>query len=783
MIGEASSTLTSKASVGSGHMDRRSEEAFSASREINRALSTLFEPSAVVELRAFKNGSTVSGYFDSPDQLTREAVRLDRDGHEVYVTINEVDPSLLARAHNRARRVRREPTTTDSDVQHRRWLPLDFDPKRPSGVSATREEKRAAGERAVEVKEYLKVQGWPDPVVGDSGNGCHLLYAVDLPNDQESTALLRGVIEALAFKFSDDKAGIDTSVYNAARIWKLYGVKARKGDDLPERPHRRSRLVKATEQTGVVSRERLTALASMKPDRPPRDPRHDGRDGFDLKTWIEEHGVPVKREGGWQQGRYRYVLRECPWNGHTDNSAYIVQFPSGAIAAGCHHDSCQGYEWHDLREHYEPEAYIRNGARTNDVGAALTSLSALREQVRWPTLAKEAFHGLPGDIVKAIEPQTEADPVAVLVNLLAAFGNAAGRGAYFKVGADTHHLKINAVLVGETSKGRKGTSWGYPKQFMHAVDPSWADNRVLAGLSSGEGFIYAVRDEVKGRDKNGKKTIVDEGVLDKRLMVVEGEFAGVLKVMGREGNTLSPVIRQTWDDGTLQTLTKNNPLRATEAHVSIIGHVTKSELLRHLNQTETANGFANRFLFVMVKRSKELPFGGRTIVASDGLMRRLNDALEFAKSAGEITWGESAKETWSEVYGPLSEGKPGLLGAVTGRAEAQVMRLAALYAAMDHSNTIEKEHLMAALALWEYAEASARYIFGDATGDSLADKIMEALRATPEGLTRTDIRNLFKNNQTGNRIEQALALLLKVGRARSTSEASGGRPVERWFAA
>ena len=411
-----------------------------------------------------------------------------------------------------------------------------------------------------------------------------------------------------------------------------------------------------------------------------------------------------------------------------------------------------------------------------------SAAKTLTPNVPWPHLDEAAFHGLPGEIVKVIEPQTEADPVAVLVNLLAAFGNAAGRGAYFRVGPDTHHLKINAVLVGETSKGRKGTSWGYPKQFMHAADPAWSDNRVLGGLSSGEGFIYAVRDEVKGRDKKGAEFIVDDGVSDKRLMIVEGEFAGVLKVMGREGNTLSPVIREAWDDGTLQTLTKNNPLRATEAHVSIIGHVTKTELLRQLKQTETANGFANRFLFVMVKRSKELPFGGETIAASDGLMRRFNDALDFAKSAGEITWGESAKETWSEVYGPLSEGKPGLLGAVTGRAEAQVMRLAALYAAMDQSNTIEEEHLLAALALWDYAESSARYIFGGATGDPVADRIMEALRARPDGLTRTEIRDLFKRNESGERIDQALTLLLAVGHARSTREETGGRPVERWFA-
>jgi hypothetical protein len=133
---------------------------------------------------------------------------------------------------------------------------------------------------------------------------------------------------------------------------------------------------------------------------------------------------------------------------------------------------------------------------------------------------------------------------------------------------------------------------------------------VLHGLSSGEGLIYAVRDRVDGENKKGETVVFDQGVEDKRLLVLEAELAGVLKVMSREGNTLSPVIRQAWDDGALQTLTKNSPMKATEAHVSIIGHITRAELLRHLTETETANGFANRFIWIMVRRSKKLPFGG-----------------------------------------------------------------------------------------------------------------------------------------------------------------------------
>ena len=183
------------------------------------APEVVFEPGAVVELRAFKGRETVSGYFDDYEALASTAGKLDDRGYALYVTLNEVNPALLARAANRTRKVYREPTTSDNDILRRRWLPLDFDPKRPSGVSATDEEKLAAHRRALEVRDHLRERGWPEPVVGDSGNGYHLLYPVDLPNDPESLGLIRGVMEGLAFEFSDELVDVDTSVHNAARIW------------------------------------------------------------------------------------------------------------------------------------------------------------------------------------------------------------------------------------------------------------------------------------------------------------------------------------------------------------------------------------------------------------------------------------------------------------------------------------------------------------------------------------------------------------------------------------
>jgi hypothetical protein len=421
----------------------------------------------------------------------------------------------------------------------------------------------------------------------------------------------------------------------------------------------------------------------------------------------------------------------------------------------------------------------RNG-KPGSYGPTITGAAA------WPVLSDEALHGLPGEIVAAIEPHTEADRVAVLVNLLCAFGNAIGRGAHKRVGADVHHLRIYAALVGQTSKARKGTSWGYVRELMREADLMWAAGHVQNGLSSGEGLIHAVRDPVsKENRKTGETETVDEGVTDKRLLVVEPELASTLKMMARDGNTLSPVVRQAWDGDLLQVMTRNSPSKATGSHVSILGHITKEELLRHLSETETANGFANRFLWFLVRRSKELPFGGSWDTVKKGsFVERLRSALQFGSRSVEIGWEEDAAEDWRAVYGELSGERPGLFGAVTGRAEAQVTRLAALYAVLDSSHLIERPHLRAALALWRYAEESARYVFGDATGDAIADDILRALEdAGDRGMTRTQIRDLLGRNQKSERVNQALALLLRARRVRREVEPTGGRPVEKWFLA
>jgi hypothetical protein len=388
-------------------------------------------------------------------------------------------------------------------------------------------------------------------------------------------------------------------------------------------------------------------------------------------------------------------------------------------------------------------------------------------------LAASAFHGVAGDIVRIIEPHSEADPAALLVQILVAFGNCAGRRAYFSVEADRHYPNLNAVLVGATSRGRKGTSWAHVQRLFETVDEQWTDERIQNGLSSGEGLIWAVRDVGTNHD----------GVNDKRLLVRESEFASVLRVMGRQGNVLSAVLREAWDTGDLRILTRNDPARASGAHISVIGHITAEELKRNLTRTEVANGFANRFLWVESNRSKCLPEGGRvdpnSFLSSISLLR---EALDFAQTIGELRRDDAANKLWNSVYEDLSSGFPGLFGAVTSRAEAQVMRLALVYALLDQSTTIRIQHLRAALAVWRYCEASARRIFGASTGNTTADAIVEALTAADrDGLTKTEIANVFNRNKTAKEIDSALQLLDEHRRIKSRAEHSGGRTAIRYF--
>jgi hypothetical protein len=397
-----------------------------------------------------------------------------------------------------------------------------------------------------------------------------------------------------------------------------------------------------------------------------------------------------------------------------------------------------------------------------------------------------AFHGLAGAIVGAIAPHTEADPAALLVTTLLMAGNMLGNRPHALAVGSRHGMNEFAIITGATSKGRKGSTLGHLQNLFARVDAVWHDTRIVGGLSSGEGVIAAVRDPSAEVDGAGQP--LDAGVTDKRLMVIEEEFAAVLKVMTREGNKLSAIVRQAWDSGNLAVLTRHNPLYAHGAHISILGHITQSEALRYLAQTDAENGFANRFLWVCAKRSRLLPDGGG-VPSVNQEVEWLHDVMRFGAAVDRpLTRDADAAVLWRSIYPQLSEGQPGLLGVVTGRAEAHVLRLSALYACLDLTHQVRVEHLEAALEVWRYCMESARWIFGEHPGANDTGRIVEGLRiAGADGLSRTGIRDLFGRNAAKLRIDAALKTLVATEVITRTEEARAdghgrGRTVYRLVA-
>jgi hypothetical protein len=404
----------------------------------------------------------------------------------------------------------------------------------------------------------------------------------------------------------------------------------------------------------------------------------------------------------------------------------------------------------------------------------------------WPSLSVEAYHGLAGDIVRAIEPETEADPAAVLISLLTAFGTAVGKSPHYAMGAGSHHTNLFSCVVGDTASG-KGQSWSVVDRLMRLASMKWND-AVCYGLSSGEGLVDRLKDP-----EPDDGAILDT-IPEVRLLAIETEFAKPITAMRRDGNTLSSVLRSAWDGQTLEVLTRGkSALRSSNAHVGIIAHITPEEHAKLFkssgngkgHSTETSNGFANRFLWALTKRSKVLPEGGDPD-AIKPFAKPLRDALLNAGLIERVVRDDAAKALWAEVYESLTSAKAGAYGQVVGRGAPQVLRLSLIYALLDGSQTITADHLRAALAVWHYCDASAEMLFKDAANEAgpepLDLRLLNAIIREP-GISRKGLHHACGNNFKASDLDTALRSLESrrlAHRGRCQPE-GGGRPAECWW--
>lgn len=412
----------------------------------------------------------------------------------------------------------------------------------------------------------------------------------------------------------------------------------------------------------------------------------------------------------------------------------------------------------------------------------------------WPVFSFDACPGILGDFVKLATRDSEADPAAVAITALVRFcaeiyGHAPNQGPHLYIGETVHAPRLFAVICGNSSKARKGTSrhpvtklfgrehcnladlraWGLPLPAKESGGP----------LSTGEGLAFHVRDESneereRWQRQNPNEPIREKG--DKRLMIQDEEFASGLACTKREGNTLSMGIRCFWDNGDYAPLTKNNPITVKGAHINIITHITMQELAVCLGDVQVVNGFGNRFLWICARRSKLVAMPPRmpeTELAP--IQRELWRLVAQAQKRGAMTMTAKALEKWEGIYPEISKEHTGLAGSIINRGEAQTMRLALVYALLDGQERIAEPHIDAALSMWSYAQDSALYIFGDRAVDPLEEKLLEILKQGP--LSATDLSAAFSRNIPKERLQPLLQQLEAQQRISIRKERNGkGRP-------
>jgi hypothetical protein len=621
------------------------------------------------------------GRSAKPATLARMIERGDGHGN-VYVTLNPLRPELPDRPLGPLGRGQQ--AATDADVMRYRWLPIDLDARAAHAERrpATAAERDAVAAVANALTSYLVTElRWPAPVVGDSGNGTWLLFPIDVPTG--ARVLIESTLKTLGRRVGTEAVTIDPVVGNPSRIVRAFGTVNR-------RAQRRSRLVAMPVRDDVLTVRDLERVQE-EAEGHARDPDPEGEwyrvDDPESSWFARVNQEAMKALAGWvptlfgdraqpYHGGYRVPSRDLGRPLEEDLSIT----PESIKDFGVHDlgDARQGkrtpvdivVEWGPrfglaIATTHEAAQWLADQLELPGPPPAPSRRSRPDGEAREAVLPVEdpaVYYGLAGEIVGAIRDQTEAHPMAVLAHVLGLAGNLVGRQCYARVGLTRHPAADYFLIVGRSSHGRKGEAASGPRGLFHAVDPVWASERQEHGLSSAEGLVYAVRDSSQEVNKETGEP-VDPGVADKRLFILEPEYAAVLKRMMREGNALSGELRNAWDGYTLGTLIKHKRNRATATHISVVGHITESELKRYLDVTEMCNGFMNRHLVLLVHRVQTLPHGGALAFETlKPFVPRLREVLQFASVERMLVRDAEARAAWETVYPTLTRDRPGLVG-------------------------------------------------------------------------------------------------------------------------
>jgi hypothetical protein len=798
---------------------------------IRHALRLLVEPGQVVELRVLNTprSGTVSGYFSDIDKLAQAAARWSGNAPAVYFTLNPVNPALLARASNRVAE-RAKSTTSDRDIQRRRWFFIDFDPRRPAGISATDAEHQAALERSQQCRDWLGSMGWPSSVEADSGNGGHLHYLIDLPNDAASAELLKRCLQALGFQFSDDLVEVDCTTYNAARITKVYGTLACKGDNTADRPHRLSRLLAAPEPLVTVPKDLLEALAALVPDPKPRSEGHSAQEnsragGFDLERWITEHNLPVVSSGPWNDGGKKWVLNPCPWNEDHDNrAAYIVQFRGGAIAAGCHHNSCADKNWHTLRDLYEPD---RRGRRKpgGESEAARNGDAGGRETEEAECYTSFPIHFLPEPVRSFVEQGSRClgcDAAYVALPVLSALSAVIGNTRRIRLKRTWFEPAVLwAVIVGESGT-MKSPALELPLQPIYRIQVrKLAEYEQAVKAYEAERLRYEV--ELAQWKKASQKALTSQppekpeppacvrlicgDITIEKLAAILGENPrGVLVTRDEVATWFASFVRYkpkgasdaaAWLEvhraGTLIVDRKTGEPRTIfvrRAAVSITGGIQPGTLRRVLTTEYFENGLAARVLLAMPprrpKKWSEVELAPEVSAAYEALIDRLWGLAGAAEPAGDggltpidLPLDPAAKQAWIRFFdehGQEQARLTGELAAAWSKLEGYAARLALLVhlvravsgdPSLAGPERIDAASIEAGVGMVRWFAQEARRVYGQ-LGESVEEQeyrqLIELIEVRGGTMSPRELQRSCRRHRTADEARAALDALAKAGR-------------------
>ena len=378
--------------------------------------------------------------------------------------------------------------------------------------------------------------------------------------------------------------------------------------------------------------------------------------------------------------------------------------------------------------------------------------------------ADNILYGISGRIIRKIDAESESHPAGNLLEFLIGFGNLIGRGPYFMHESTKHFTNEFGIRVGESALSRKGTGKDRVQELLWKLDHRWMTSCVKGGFGSGQAVVQAITDEIKQirLDKKGNRVevIVAQDVPDKRLLISQGEFSGVLKMAAMEGSLFSEVFRDAYDCKKLENTVKGSPNKCLEPFISCCCDTNLEDLKSLLQDSPNAgNGFGNRFMFAYVERTKDIPSGGAQLDWSSELGApeapdvnpddqqewslepeqfdgppdapvmpvlpaakegSLLDVVEHARQRKEIKRSWVSERAWLNMYPSFEQRVRGMnksAASVVTRAEAHVARISVLYALLDKSEHIEPRHLYAAKALWDYCCDSAEWIFAGRTAD------------------------------------------------------------------